>query len=507
MEILSNFTNHVTDIFCKIIIKLKGNTVSSFSRKYPRMFYSLCLVETAERFSFHVMRSMLVLYMIKVFHFSDSFAYAVFASFTALLYFTPLIGGYLTDKYFGKKQAVLLGSLTLSLGYFLLYQSQQTFYFALAMVAVGNGFFMPNIANCIGEIASDNEAKHEAYFSIFYTALNIGAFLPPFIITWIIFLFGWQIAFLISSIIMLSVTLFFIFYCNINETTTNRISNYWQFITYFAAIIFFASILSLLIQYNTITNAIIYPVAAFLILHIMKKSVAENSSVQNRLYVCLFLTFFSILFWLMSEQTAMSLAVFTEYNVNRTYGNLTISTLYFFSLNPFFIIILGPLFSKLWTCLDKKDLNPSIPAKFAIGTILMGAGFVVLPIAIYFQNNVGLINPVWLVLSYFLQACGELAFSPIGMSMIIELSPKYMVGLMMGLWYFATAIAYSLAGYASQLTCSSQQIRSTSAVYSHAFGMLGWITIAAGIAILFMVPLLKRLMASETTMEFAFSQK
>lgn len=484
--------------------------MASLLWKQSVTLYLLCLVEAVERFSFHVMRGIIVLYMIKVFQFSDSFAYAIFASFTALLYFTPFMGGYLADKYFGKKQAVLLGSLTLALGYFFLYKSDSnTLYFALAMVAVGNGFFMPNIANCVGEIYSDNETKRESSFSIFYTSLNIGAFLPPFITTWIIYLFGWQPAFLISSIMMFLVSIVIIFSYQADGDKLNNLTDCLHFIYIYPVIIFSAFILSQLIKYNAFVNIIIYSAAVFLVLYVIKKSVVLDSLERNRLLVCLFLIFFSILFWLMSEQTAMSLAIFTEYNVNRKFGGITVSTLYFFALNPFFIILLGPLFSRLWIWLDKINLNPSIPGKFAIGTILMGTGFALLPLAIYFQNNAGQINSIWLVISYFLQACGELAFSPIGMSMVVELSPKYMVGLMMGLWYFATAIAYLLAGYASQLTTSTQHGDPllTSATYSHVFGMLGWITIGAGVAILFIVPLLKKLMAANPVTEFVFSQK
>lgn len=149
---------------------------------HPRALYSLCLAEIGERFSFHAMRGIFVLYMTKIFLFSNQTAYAIFAAFTAFLYFTPLIGGYLADQLFGTTRSVILGGLLLSLGYFLLaLLGKNNFYYALAIIVIGNGFFMPNIASCVGQIYQKDNSLRESGFSIFYMA-NVGAFLPPFLI-------------------------------------------------------------------------------------------------------------------------------------------------------------------------------------------------------------------------------------------------------------------------------------------------------------------------------------
>lgn len=470
--------------------------------QHPSALVPLCLVEIGERFSFHAMRGIIVLYMVKVFLFTNEHAYAVFATFTALIYFTPLIGGHLADKFIGTSKAVIIGGLLLSAGYFLLaFAGKSNFYVSLAAIVIGSGFFMPNIASCVGQIYEQNNSQRESGFSIFYTALNIGAFLPPFVTTIVIAFCGWNAAFIVSGFGVLFST-YCMFLClkkfpNVNKQPFLNINNKIKFnFILIIGIVFSIFLSEKLISHQQLTNLILILSGIFVIFYSLKKSFTFSSMERNRLLCCFILTGFSIVFWMMAEQTAMSLAIFTEYNVQRNVCHLVLPTLFFFSLNPFFIITCGPFFSKLWIFLDKRNLNPSIPAKFALGTILMGVGFIILPLAISQKNSLGQICYPWIILSYFLQSTGELLFSPIGLSMMTELSPKRMIGLMIGVWYLATAIAYMLAGYVSMWTALPSGINSpllTSSVYSHVFGVLGYITAVAGLLILIFVPQFKKL--------------
>jgi len=475
---------------------------------HPRALYSLCLAEIGERFSFHAMRGIFVLYMTKIFLFSNQTVYAIFAAFTAFLYFTPLVGGYLADQLLGTRKSVILGGLLLSLGYFLLaLLGKNNFYYALAIIVIGNGFFMPNIVSCVGQIYQKDNLLRESGFSIFYTAINIGAFLPPFIIAWIIYQFGWHASFIISGVGALFATVVFYVCANrfpdVEKKPCVILEKRKKIKVFFLLSIgMLASIFAFckLIENPHFANEILFVTSMLFIIYAVKKSFTFPSWQRNRLLICFILTGFSILFWMLSEQTAMSLAIYTEYNVQRHIGNYFIPTVFFFSLNPFFIIILGPLFSRLWIWLEQKNLNPSISAKFALGTILMGIGFVILPLAILLKNGDGQINLWWIVLSYLIQSCGELLFSPVGLSMMTELSPKRMVGLMVGIWYLATAIAYSLAGFASKLTIIPSGVNfplETSPIYAQIFGMLGWLTIMAGVIILLFVPVFRKMMGEK----------
>jgi POT family proton-dependent oligopeptide transporter len=465
--------------------------------------FPICLSEIAERFGFHAIRGMLVLYMTKIFLFADDKSYAIFATFTALLYFTPVIGGWLADQYLGTKKSVLLGGILGTLGYLsLAFLSKNSFYFGLAIVILGSGFYMPNIVCSISQLyTKEQKVESEKAFSLFYAALNIGAFIPPFFTAGIIYKFGWQAGFMVASIAAIISTITYWLAANkypiVNKAPVSQVKSSFLFPIILIGIFSSIGILSLLIKHSHFANILLGGLCAAFMLFTIQRSFAFTTLERNRILVCLLLTAFSILFWILAEQTALSLAIYTEYHVDRHLGNLNIPTLFFFSLNPFFIITCAPLVSKLWEWLERKNLNPSIPSKFALGTLLMGLGFIILPWGIYYQNSSGQMNLLWIVLSYFVQSIGELFFSPIGLSMMTELAPKKMTSYMVGIWYLATAVAYLLAGSVAQWTSLPANLhfpQLASNIYSSVFGTLGWVTIGLGMVILLFVPLFKKMM-------------
>ncbi|TAK73365.1 MAG: MFS transporter [Gammaproteobacteria bacterium] len=470
--------------------------MSTFFGQHPENLYSICLTEIGERFSFYMARNILVLYMIKVFLFSNAQAYTTFATFTAFLYFTPLIGGYLADRWLGIKSSIFFGGLLLSLGYFLLaYSNQSFFYFSLALIIIGDGFFMPNIANAIGQLYQQNDSRRESGFTIFYIAIQIGALLPALFAGWIISQFGWHNAFLSAAIVILLVTIRF--YFNSYSTLKYRLPYFLL-----ASIIISLFSLALLIKNAYIANMVIFLFSGIFIFYALKKSFSHPPLQRNRLLIGFILTAFSILFWALFEQAGMSLTIFTEYNVQRSLGAWTIPTTVFFIFNPFFVITCGPLIAKMWLWLDSYHLNPSTPAKFAYGTLLMGLGFAILPLAIKTQAIDGYIQWYWIAISYFLQSLGELFISPVGLSMIVELSPKEMNGLMMGVWYFATAIANVLAGFIAKWTTipsGSNLPLITSAHYAQVFSWLAVFSIVAGFIMLIFIPLFKKMITASVS--------
>ena len=465
---------------------------------YRDLFF-ICATEMGERFSFYMVRNILVLYMVKVFLLSNSKAYATFATFTALLYFTPLMGGYLADRWLTTKDSILIGGILLSMGYFFLAQSQHSFfYFGLGILIVGCGFFMPNIAKAVGHLYDENNSQRENGFTLFYIAIQVGAVIPPLFTAWMIFKLGWSSAFLFScSIILLSTILFYFTYPQ-NDKFTFSIS---KFIFLSIGIVLTVIGFTFFVKKPALANIAFGLLSGLFIFYAIKKSFDFSVAQRNRLLVAHVLTAFSILFWMLYEQVGMSLTIFTEYNVDRSFGSGSIPTISFFVLNPFFIILLGPLIGKLWIWLDKYNLNPSIPAKFSYGTILMGLGFLILPLAINLFSFKGQINLYWIVTCYFLQSMGELFISPVGLAMIIELSPRTMHGLMMGVWYFATATANILAGFASQWTTISSPSGTNTPIiasqqYAHVYSLLGLLAISAGLSIFIFTPRLRNVMLS-----------
>lgn len=453
-----------------------------------------------ERFGFYMMRSILVLYMAKELSFSTQETYAIFATFSALLYMTPQIGGHLADQFFGRKYMITLGGLLLSAGYFLLaLPGLSFFYFGLSTIIVGSGLFVPNISGILGELYLENDARREGGFSIMYSAINLGAFIPPLISAGLIAKFGWHIAFAVAGFgVLLGVIIFNIGLGHVSQF--KKIKNPVLSKTHFLlvpAILVGILLFSLLIKHAHLANIFLFTSSSCLIIYIIKESFKLPSHIRNRVIVSFILTTFSILFWALYAQGAMSLTLFAEYNVQRQTSWGMIPTMMFLALSPLYIILLGPVFAKIWLWLESKNLNPSIPMKFSLGTIFMGAGFAILPFALI--ATTGQVHPGWVVLSYFLQSVGELLISPVGLSMMTTLAPKNIIGVMVGTWYFAMAVANALGGLISTATVAPSDMSLSS--YMQAFEILGAGAILAGVVILLFSPFLNNMISAKLAHE------
>lgn len=456
------------------------------------------------------MRAVLVLYMTKVFLLSDNNAYSIFAAFTALVYLTPIMGGFFADRLLGFKRSILLGGLFLVAGYGLLAipHSMLTFYLGLGTVIIGNGFFKPNVSGIVGQLYKENDPRRDGGFTIFYAGINVGSLIPPLITAWVIAQFGWSSAFLMASSGVLAGLI--IFWVGLRHhpdlgqppaTDHSKIKKHLLHIGLVGGSILGIVLSAELVRHTHFANGFLFILGSAFLFFTIRQSLRFYREQRDKLILCHILILFSVVFWALYQQAAMSLTIFTEYNVDRTLAGWQIPTILFQSVNPIFIILLGPLLSKFWLWLDKRNLDPSIPGKFAWATILMGAGFVVLPLALIFRNSQGEIAWSWIVLSYFLQTVGELLLSPIGLSMITKLSPPRLVGMMMGAWFFATALANSLAGYIAEWTTvpsGTNDPLATDAAFAHVFGLVGWIACGIGIILLLFVPFLKRLSHMES---------
>lgn len=457
--------------------------------KQPSVLYALSLAYMGERFGYFILRGMLVLYMIKILFLSTDHAYAIFAVFTALLYLAPLVGGPLADQYIGNKQAVILGGLLLSIGLIVLGLENKHLYVALGLIICGKGLYAPSIITHIGNIYHTKDPRREGGFSVVYTAINISAIIASLISGSIIYYFGWKTTFILAGITtLLGVFLFYI--ANLNKANLRKI----HMITYpsiFISILFSICLFDFCLRHKELFHIIFIALSSLLIFYGIKKCYLYPSHIRKKLALCFALTAFSIIFFVLSQQSAMALTIFAEYNVDRNIWIYQIPTYSLLALNPFFIITIAPLLSILWNKLAIKNINPSVSMKFALGTIFLGLGFIILVNAIYFtQSSSGKIDFGWIVISYSLQSLGELLIYPIGLAMITEFAPKNNAGFMIGVWYCATAVGTYLAGYFSRLTVLPSGVTDplqTSMIYAHVFGLLGGIAIMAGWLLIFCI--------------------
>ncbi len=448
--------------------------------KQPRALYMLFFAEMWERFSFYGMRALLTLYLVRQLFAemsatdSDVKAKGIYAAYGALVYATPFVGGILADRVLGYKRAVMLGSVLMALGHFVMAIETEFFlYIALAFLIVGNGFFKPNISSIVGGLYPDrNDPRRDGAFTIFYMGINLGAGVAPLLCGYLGETYGWSYGFGLAGIGMLAGLLVFGFGAKqlgdngdppgelLDKKFAGLSLEIWTYAGAFASVAGFA----LLVRYFELMTYVLTPFSLLVVGIIFVAAVQSPKVVRERLFVVLILLFFSTLFWAFFEQAGSSLTLFTDTNVER--HGLPASV--FQSVNPAFILLLAPVFSALWVGLGRRAKEPSIPVKFALGIAQLGVGFLVLgwsggfvvdgEISVTGEGGAELTQAAavvplfFLIAGYLLHTTGELCISPIGLSMVTKLSPQKITAMVMGGWFLSSAMAHHLAGLIALLT-------------------------------------------------------
>ncbi len=478
--------------------------------RQPRALYFLFLVELWERYGFYTVRGILVLYLTKVFLFSDNHAYGLFGAFTALLWLTPVAGGYLADRLLGFQRALIIGGVSLTLGYACLaVHSVQFFYLGLSLILIGNGFFKANVASLVGSLYDGpDDSRRDGGFTIYYMGINIGGLLPPLFVGFIIAKFGWGVGFASAAVGMFIGLLTFLIGRKALEGRGSvpdmKVLTERFFLIFSRQHVIYAVTLVLafvgiyVLHHVRLSNWILEVSGVVLIALYLVTSFRQSEGSRNKMLGCLALTLLSIGFWTLYQQAPMTVNLFTLRNVDRTVYHWTIPTVMFQALNPIFIIALTPFLSKFWTYLGHSRWSMPTSLKFAIAILLMGSGFLVLAFAAQVAPQTGIVSPSWIVVSYFLQTLGELAIQPIGLAMMTALAPPNLVGMMVGTWFFASAASNAIAGSVAKIASISpnQHLNPSYSVhvYGHAFFIYGLAAIGVGILTLFLVPKLSRMM-------------
>jgi len=379
-------------------------------KQHSKGLYLLFFVEMWERFSFYGMRALIVLYMIQELLFSTEKAGNIYGLYTGVVYLTPLIGGYLADRYWGQRRCITAGATFMCIGLFLLSSSYKEFFLiALFLMIIANGFFKSNISSLLGILYENNPSQKDSAFTIFYMGINLGAFFSPLVCGTLAIKYGFQAGFLAAGIGMLIGLILYKSLENGFLGQNGLQANYKQTKTQTAE--------------QNITN-----------------------EQKQKLFTLFTLMIFSIAFWVCYEQAGSSLTLFAEYSTNRNIGDFLIPTGYFQSLNPLYIILLAPLISSLWNNLRNKSKEPTSVEKFAIALSLMFVSYIVMALAGYFSEG-SLVSPLWLICVYFIMTIAELCISPIGLSLVSKLAPKQFLSLIMGTWFLTSFFGNTLAGF------------------------------------------------------------
>lgn len=415
---------------------------------HPKGLYLLFFTEMWERFSYYGMRGLLTLYMIKLWSqnglgIAEDTASLIYGFFTGFVYFTPIIGGWIADRYIGQRKAITIGGITMFLGQMVLFAmpSHLGLGIGLVLLILGNGMFKPNISTMVGQMYREGDDRRDSAFSIFYMGINLGAFLAPLIAgtlaeewfavkdaTGAIVSYGFKYGFLAAAVGMA-----------LGQVVFNLLAS--KYLLEIGT----APVKSETVEVSEMADDVKH-------LATDKKGLSREE--KQRITVIFILTFFVIFFWAGFEQAGSSMTIYTDKYIDRNFFGWEIPTTYFQSVNPLFIVALGPIFAWFWTSKYGKRL--STPVKMSLGMILLGIGFLFMLMATYgVQTNVvggkeevlKKAALIWLVMTYFFHTVGELCLSPVGLSVVTKLAPVKLASMLMGVWMLSSFAANIIGGF------------------------------------------------------------
>lgn len=478
--------------------------------RHPKQLYLLFFAEMWERFSFYGMKALLLAYMVTQLKFDEPKGYAILGSYSALVYTMPMFGGMMADRFLGYRRAIMFGGILMAIGHFVLAVPQGwSFFYGMAFIICGNGFFKPNISSLVGTLYSNNDPRKDSAFSLFYMGINIGAALGGLLCGYVGERINWHYGFGLAGIFMvLGLVVFSVGRKGLKEkglppnmeTLSKPLGGILRTeYAIYGGTLLLVPVVVLLFHSYEVMDYIMFGLGAIALIYILYIATRLDRAAKFKLYAALVMIIFSILFWAFYEQNSGSLNLFAMRNVNMHFLGMDLPAL---SVNNFlppgWVIVLSFFFAWLWPWLNKRGKEPSTPLKFAVSFIFMGIGFFVFYLACRSSINTGLI-PLWtFVAGYFFIICGELCLSPIGLSMITKLSPVKIVALMMGIWFFASAIGEFLAGKIGSLMSVPENVQNDAVqsmpYYADILNKIAIGSVGIGILLWITVPFLKRWM-------------
>ena len=471
---------------------------------HPKGLYMLFFAEMWERFSYYGMRALLIFYLTKHWLFSDGKANLIYGAYASLVYITPVLGGYLADRYLGQRKAVLFGGLLLAIGHSLMAvegtggqadPAINVFWAALAFIIVGSGFLKANISVMVGQLYKLTDVRRDGAYTIFYMGINVGAALGTILVGYLGETIGWGYGFGLAGIGMLLGLIVFVLgkgVLNGAGEAPRPLGKSTETMLY-AIGVASVGVIWLLIQYQSVIQNLLIVSGVALLGYVLYETFKLPKEPRERMFAILFLISLNPLFWGLFEQAGGSMSLFTDRYVDR---GATPASL-FQSINPIYIILLAPLFAGLWQWLGRRGKEPSAPAKFGLALAQMGLANLVLVWGAE-AFGVAAMTPVLFVFLYYLLATtGELCLSPVGLSAMNRLAPTYLASLIMGAWFYMTAVGNFVAGKIGEATGGHGGEMSKEKLLE-IYQLFGWISIGAAIIVLLLSQIVKKWMHLDT---------
>ena len=482
---------------------------------HPKGLFVLFFAEMWERFSYYGMRALLIFYLTKHWLFSDGESGVIYGAYTALVYITPVLGGYLADRWLGQRKAVTYGAILLTFGHFIMgfegdggqdAASLSIFWLALAFIIVGSGFLKANISVIVGQLYPRTDVRRDGAYTIFYMGINLGAFLGSLLCGYLGEVYGWSYGFGAAGFGMLLGLIVFIWGKplllgrgepeNPAKLAESVVGIKFEWLLYLVGLVA-VGVCWWMVQNQAIVGTLLGVAGAALVAYVVFTAVVKlPPQDRDRIFAALFLILGSILFWALFEQAGSSLNLFADRYVDRSGVPASV----FQSLNAGYIVLFAPLFAILWTWLGRRGWEPSAPAKFGLAMLQLGLGFFILKWGAEAAGMENATPVLFIFLIYLLHTTGELCLSPVGLSAMNRLAPAHMASLIMGTWFFASATGNFAAGLIAAATGSEKASGEGAgkALVLDVYQTIGIWAVGFGILVIVVSPLIKKLMHLDT---------
>ena len=499
-------------------MNLTLDQIQDFKGKYPKQIWSLFFSEMWERFCFYGMRGMLVFFMISQLKFGDEQANLQYGATQAFVYAFTFVGGLFADKILGFRKSLFWGGILMIIGSLILATNPHDFFFlGISFTVVGTGFFKPNISTMVGKLYKAGDSRTDAGFSLFYAGINLGALLGGYLCIAIgkgELLSGlipedkrWNVAFGLAAIVMVISLINFVFTQRslgpIGLIPERKLADgtvvpmeKWKIYGVYALTLLFVPLIMTMVSVPQYTDYFMWTVGPLTLIYLFYEMTKVNVAERNKLWAALVFIMFSIIFWGIYEQSGGSLSIFAANNLNKDLLGLDPNGVNN-SGGAFFIIFLAPLIGLFWIWLSKKRLEPNTIIKFGLGFIFLGLGYYVLFATRFFADLQGMTSLNIFTIALLVITFGELCLSPIGLSIMTKLSTEKLQGMMMGMWFLASAYGQYVAGIigANMATAKEGSTNMDALLaYTEGYKQLGLYAVIAGIVLILISPLVKKLM-------------
>ena len=481
--------------------------IQDFKGKYPKQIWYLFLTEMWERFCFYGLRGMLTVFMVTQLMIDEKAANLQYGAIQAFIYAFTFIGGLFADKILGFRKSLFWGGILMIAGSFIIAANPTGFfYIGTCFTIVGTGFFKPNISTMVGELYRAGDTRRDAGFGLFYSGINIGAFFGGMVCVYLGKYHSWNLAFASAGVVMMIGLLTFVFtQKSMGPIGLSPLRDYvpgkrkaYEIATFIGSLAVMPLIL-IMVSKTEYTDYFMYTIGPLTLLYLVYEMTKLTGAERKKMIAALVFIVFSVFFWAFFEQSGGSLSLFALYNLNdKLLGVAGIDpNVVNNSANSVFVIVFSIIIGLLWVWMAKKKIEPNSVVKFGLGFLFLAAAFYTFFATRFFAGPDGKTSLDIFTLAYLIITFGELCLSPIGLSLMTKLAPKKLWGVMMGMWFLASAYgqyAAGLLGAGMATTNENASLTEKLISYTDGYKQLGIYALVAGILLIVISPIVRKLM-------------